>query len=100
VALLQRHAASDGELSPEALAGVGCHVLMLTGDRDDSLRCRQARHFAEVNPRARYLEITGAAHAVHLERPAEVARVVSDFLAGVDDGAALAPTATSTDQES
>jgi 3-oxoadipate enol-lactonase len=100
VTLLQRHAATDGELSPEALAGVGCPVLMLAGDHDDSLRRRQARRFAEVNPRARYLEITGAAHAAHLERPAEVAGVVSDFLAGVDDGVGLAPTATPTDEES
>jgi len=97
VALLQQHAASDGELSPEALAAVGCPVLMLAGDHDDSFRRRQARHFAEVNPRARYREITGAAHAAHLERPAEVGRVVSDFLAEVDDGVGLAPTATSTD---
>jgi 3-oxoadipate enol-lactonase len=100
VALLQGHAASDGELSPEALAGVGCPVLMLAGDHDDPLRRRQGRRFAEVNPLARYLEITGAAHAAHLERPAEVARVVSDFLAGVDAGVGLAPTATPTDQES
>lgn len=97
VALLQQHAASDGELSREALAGVGCPVLMLAGDQDDPRRRRQARHFAEVNPRARYMEITGAAHAAHLERPAEVARVVSDFLAGVDDEAGLPQTATSTD---
>ena len=100
VALLQQHAASDGELSLEALAGVGCPVLMLAGDHDDTLRRRQGRRFAEVNPRARYLEVAEAAHAVHLERPAEVARVVSDFLAGGDDGAGLAPTATPIDQES
>jgi 3-oxoadipate enol-lactonase len=100
VALLQQQAASDGELSPEALAAVGCPVLMLAGDHDDTIRRRQASHFAEVNPRARYLEITGAAHAAHLERPAEVARVVSDFLAGVDDGVGPAPTATLIDQES
>jgi 3-oxoadipate enol-lactonase len=96
VALLQQQAASDGELSPEALAAVGCPVLMLAGDHDDTFRRRQGRGFAEANPRARYVEITGAAHAAHLERPAEVARAVSDFLAGVD-GVALAPTATPTD---
>jgi pimeloyl-ACP methyl ester carboxylesterase len=100
VGLLQQHAASDGELSPEVLAGVGCPVLMLAGDHDDTLRRRQGRLFAEVNPRAGYMEITGAAHAAHLERPAEVARVVGDFLAGVDDGFGPAPTAIPTDQES
>jgi 3-oxoadipate enol-lactonase len=99
VALLQQQAASDGEVPPVALAGVGCPVLMLAGDRDDPLRRRQGRRFAEVNPRARYVEIAGAAHAAHLERPAEVARVVSDFLAGGDDEVGLAPTATRTDQE-
>jgi pimeloyl-ACP methyl ester carboxylesterase len=100
VALLQQHAASDGELPPEALAGVGCPALLLAGDHDDAFRRRQGRRFAEVNPRARYLEIAGAAHAAHRERPAEVARAVGDFLAVVDDGGWSAPTAKPTDQES
>jgi len=73
---------------------------MLAGDHDDTFRRGQGRRLAELNPRARYMEIAGAAHAAHLERPAEVARAVSDFLAAVDDGVGLATTATPTDQES
>jgi len=62
VKLLQQHAASDGEVSPAALAGVGCPVLLPAGDHD-------------------------------VDRPAEVARVVGDFMAKADDGVRPAPTA-------
>ena len=100
VTLLQQDSARDPELPPEALAGVGCPVLLLAGDHDEPVRRRQGRRFAQVNPRAMYVEIAGAAHAVHLERPTEVARVVSDFLASAGKGAGLTPTGTSTDQGS
>jgi pimeloyl-ACP methyl ester carboxylesterase len=108
VALLQQHAASDGEVPPAALAAVGCPVLLLAGDHDYPPRRLQGKRFAEVNPRARYVEIAGAGHAAHLDRPADVARVVSDFLAQADGRARPAPTATPagqptntpTDQES
>ena len=86
--VLQRDAARRPELSAQALAGVRCPVLLLAGDHDDPVRRRQARQFAEVNPMARYAQIPGAAHAAHLERPDDVARLIGEFLAGLDTRAA------------
>ena len=39
----------------------------------------------EVNPRARFVEIAGAAHAAHQKCPDTVREVISDFLAEVDN---------------
>ncbi|MDT7730154.1 MAG: hypothetical protein QOK45_407, partial [Mycobacterium sp.] len=42
------------------------------------------RRFAQVNPRARFVEIVGAAHSAHQKRPDTVREVIGDFLAEVD----------------
>ncbi|MGO8849589.1 alpha/beta fold hydrolase [Mycobacterium sp.] len=73
------------ELSAEALGGVRCPVLMVAGALDESTRRAQGRRFAEVNALARYLELDGAAHAVHHKCPDRFAEVISAFLAEVDD---------------
>lgn len=96
VTLLRQDSARRPELSPDILAAVGCPVLLLAGDHDELTRRRQSQRFAEVNPRARYVEIPGAAHAAHLERPAEVARAVCDFLAAADGRDGLAPVPVPT----
>jgi 3-oxoadipate enol-lactonase len=80
VTLLQEDSSSLPEIPAELLARVGCPVLLLTGDHDDPTRRRQARQFAELNPLARHVEIAGAGHAAHLERPDEVAGAIGDFL--------------------
>jgi pimeloyl-ACP methyl ester carboxylesterase len=98
--LLQQDSAQRPELTPQALAGVGCPVLLLAGERDEPTRRRQARRFAEVNPRARYVQINGAAHAAHLERPAEVIDALREFLAGADDRVMPSAAPASTPQES
>jgi 3-oxoadipate enol-lactonase len=72
------------ELSSDILAGIGCPVLLLAGDRDEPTRQTQGRRFAEVNAQARYVEIAGAAHAAHHECPDRVRQVIGDFLAEVD----------------
>ncbi|WP_330254986.1 alpha/beta hydrolase [Nocardia sp. NBC_00565] len=84
VATLAEDSSTRSELPADVLAGVGCPVLLLAGERDDQLRRSQAATFAQVNPRARYVEIEGAAHAAHLESPARIVQVVGDFLAEVD----------------
>jgi pimeloyl-ACP methyl ester carboxylesterase len=91
VTLLQEDSAGLPEISAETLAQVRCPILLLAGDHDEPTRRRQARRFAEVNPRARYVEIMGAAHAAHLERPDNVARVIGDFLAEIDAEAGDGP---------
>jgi pimeloyl-ACP methyl ester carboxylesterase len=73
------------ELSAEALGGVGCPVLMVAGALDESTRRAQGRRFAEVNAMARYVELDGAAHAVHHKCSDSFAQVISAFLAEVDD---------------
>jgi pimeloyl-ACP methyl ester carboxylesterase len=100
VTLLQQDSARQAELPPEDLIRISCPVLLLAGDHDEPTRRRQGKRFADVSPRARYLEIEGAAHAAHLERPAEVAWAVREFLAETDGQASLAPTRAPTDQES
>src|ERR1700739_884689 len=72
------------ELSAEVLRGVGCPVLMVAGARDELARRKQGRRFAEVNASARYVELDGAAHAVHHECLDRFAEVISAFLAEVD----------------
>ncbi|MGO9158930.1 alpha/beta fold hydrolase [Mycobacterium sp.] len=72
------------ELSTEALGGVGCPVLMVAGALDESTRRAQGRRFAEVNALARYVELDGAAHAVHHKCPDRFAEVISAFLTEVD----------------
>jgi pimeloyl-ACP methyl ester carboxylesterase len=97
--LLQLDSARRPELTPDILAGIGCPVLLLAGERDEPTRRRQARRFAEVNSRARYVQISGAAHAAHLERPAEVLAVLRDFLAGADDRATPSAAPATTPRE-
>jgi 3-oxoadipate enol-lactonase len=86
VTLLQEDSGRLPEIPAELLERVGCPVLLLTGAHDDPARRYQARQFAEINPRARHVEIADAAHAVHLERPDEVAGVVGGFLAEIAAG--------------
>ncbi len=84
VTTLVEDAATRKELAPQALSAIDCRILLLSGDRDDPIRHAQASQFAQVNQRAQFVEIEGAAHAAHLERPDRIAQVVGDFLAEVD----------------
>jgi pimeloyl-ACP methyl ester carboxylesterase len=82
------------ELSAEALGGVGCPVLLVAGALDESTRRAQGRRFAEVNPLARYVEVDGAAHAVHHKCADRFTQVISAFLAEVDNEGAGSDGAT------
>jgi len=72
------------ELSAEALGAVRCPVLLVAGALDESTRRAQGQRFAEINALARYVELDGAAHAVHHKCADRFAEVISDFLAEVD----------------
>jgi pimeloyl-ACP methyl ester carboxylesterase len=72
------------ELSAEALGGVRCPVLMVAGALDESTRRTQGQRFADLNPSARYVELDGAAHAVHHKCADRFTQVISAFLAEVD----------------
>jgi pimeloyl-ACP methyl ester carboxylesterase len=58
---------------------------MVAGALDESTRRAQGRRFAEVNALARYVELDGAAHAVHHKCLDRFAQVISAFLAEVDN---------------
>jgi pimeloyl-ACP methyl ester carboxylesterase len=85
VTTLHQDSVGRSELSAETLAAVSCPVLLLAGANDEPTRRAQGQRFATVNAQARYVQIEGAAHAVHQERPEEVVHLVGDFLAEVDN---------------
>jgi pimeloyl-ACP methyl ester carboxylesterase len=82
------------ELSAETLANVGCPVLLVAGALDESTRRAQGRRFAEVNALARYVELDGAAHAVHHKCAESFKQVISAFLTEVDNERAGSDGAT------
>ena len=84
VTALHEDSVSWPELSDDTLAGIACPVLLMAGDQDEPTRQQQGRRFAQVNPRARFVEIVGAAHSAHQKRPDTVRGVIGDFLAEVD----------------
>jgi len=85
VTALHEDSVGRSELSTETLAAVGCPVLLVAGALDESTRRAQGRRFAGVNALARYVELDGAAHAVHHKCPDRFVEVISAFLAEVDN---------------
>jgi pimeloyl-ACP methyl ester carboxylesterase len=84
VAALHEDSIGRPELPDDALAGISCPVLLMAGDRDEPTRQQQGRRFAELNERARFVQIVGAAHSAHQKCPDTVRGVIDDFLAEVD----------------
>jgi 3-oxoadipate enol-lactonase len=78
----------------EALAAVSCPVLLVVGSNDDPRRIRQAQIFEEAHDRCRLVVVEGARHAVHQERPEEVAAIVAVFLDGSQETSEIDPSAT------
>ena len=64
----------------EAIAVIACPILLIVGSDDDPRRIRQARIMEETQHRCRLVVVDGARHAVHKERPEEVAVIVGEFL--------------------
>jgi pimeloyl-ACP methyl ester carboxylesterase len=69
----------------DALAALACPILLVVGSADDGRRVRQAHQLAELNERCRLVLVDGAHHAVHKERPSEVAAAVGEFLDSVTE---------------
>jgi 2-succinyl-6-hydroxy-2,4-cyclohexadiene-1-carboxylate synthase len=57
--------------------------LALAGALDEKF-CHNAQAMAETAPHGHTAIISGAGHAAHLERPADTARAIFDFL-GVEN---------------
>ncbi|MBD0282181.1 MAG: alpha/beta fold hydrolase [Thermoleophilaceae bacterium] len=80
LALLLR-TAGQGVLEPvwHELLRLDLPVLAIAGDRDEGY-VRAARRIAETAPRGRAAIVEEAGHAAHLQRPDEVARLITEFL--------------------
>jgi pimeloyl-ACP methyl ester carboxylesterase len=66
----------------EALAGVGCPLLAVHGDKDEYGSLAHPRRIAEGRGRSLILEKTG--HVPHREREGELALAIGNFLAEAD----------------
>jgi 2-succinyl-6-hydroxy-2,4-cyclohexadiene-1-carboxylate synthase len=65
----------------DRLAGLRCPTLLVAGALDAKFAALAAEMAAAIGPAARLELVPGAGHAVHLERPAEVAALLEGFLA-------------------
>ena len=84
LALLLR-TAGQGVLEPgwHELSQLSLPVLAIAGARDDGYT-RAAKRIASTAPRGQAAIVEEAGHAPHLQRPEEVARLLTEFLEGVN----------------
>jgi 2-succinyl-6-hydroxy-2,4-cyclohexadiene-1-carboxylate synthase len=64
----------------DRLAGLRCPTLLVAGALDAKFAALAAEMAAAIGPAAHLELVPGAGHAVHLERPAEVAALLDGFL--------------------
>jgi 2-succinyl-6-hydroxy-2,4-cyclohexadiene-1-carboxylate synthase len=64
----------------DRLAGLRCPTLLVAGALDGKFAALAAEMAAAIGPAARRALVPGAGHAVHLERPAELAALLDGFL--------------------
>jgi 2-succinyl-6-hydroxy-2,4-cyclohexadiene-1-carboxylate synthase len=64
----------------DRLGGLGPPTLLVAGDRDPKFAALAGRMAAAIGPQARVALVEGAGHAVHLERPAELAALIEELL--------------------
>jgi 2-succinyl-6-hydroxy-2,4-cyclohexadiene-1-carboxylate synthase len=64
----------------DRLAGLRCPTLLVAGGLDSRFAAVAAEMAAAIGPAAHRALVPGAGHAVHLERPAEVAALLEEFL--------------------
>ncbi len=67
-------------LYTERLRAVRTPTLVVTGDNDDFIPASFSRKIADAVPDARYAEIPDGGHIPFVEKPAETAAVVAEFL--------------------
>lgn len=61
-------------------------VLVVAGAADTTMPPPHSARLADALPRGRYVSLAEAGHGVPVERPHELAALVGEFLAGVDEG--------------
>jgi 2-succinyl-6-hydroxy-2,4-cyclohexadiene-1-carboxylate synthase len=75
----------------DRLAGLRPPVLLVAGERDPKFTDLARRMAAAIGPSARVATVPGAGHPVHLERPAELATLIEEFLTAAEPGPAGNP---------
>jgi pimeloyl-ACP methyl ester carboxylesterase len=75
----------------DRLAGLRPPVLLVAGERDPKFTDLARRMAEAIGPSARVAVVPGAGHAVHLERPAELATLIGEFLGATGTGPAGGP---------
>jgi pimeloyl-ACP methyl ester carboxylesterase len=71
--------ASEPTLTTDDLAGITAPTLVLSGD-DDGVRLDHTCAMFLALPAGQLAVVPGSSHAVPIEKPADVARLVVDFL--------------------
>jgi 3-oxoadipate enol-lactonase len=71
-----------------SLGEIAAPTLVIAGERDLNAPARTMARMAEKMPNARYVEIAGAGHLLPYERPAEINRLVAEFLRNIERDAA------------
>ncbi len=80
---LCERAAARPKADLDAVARITCPILLVLGSHDDPRRLRQAEVMREAHSRTEIVIIDGGRHAVHKDRPEEVAATVKLFLGRV-----------------
>jgi 2-succinyl-6-hydroxy-2,4-cyclohexadiene-1-carboxylate synthase len=75
----------------DRLADLRPPALLVAGERDPKFTALARRMAAVIGPSARMAVVAGAGHAVQLERPAELAALVEEFLGAPGPGPAGDP---------
>ncbi|HET9211418.1 MAG TPA: alpha/beta fold hydrolase [Thermoanaerobaculia bacterium] len=70
------------DLTPD-LPRIQCPTLVLAGEKDRMFPLELSRDLADGIPGARFEVVPGGSHAIVIEKPAEVARILQEFLASV-----------------
>jgi len=66
-----------------AIAGMGCPVLLVLGSEDDPRRLRQAEVMRDAHDRTEIVVVEGGRHAVHKDHTPEVVNAMDVFLTKV-----------------
>lgn len=70
------------DLTPD-LPRIQCPTLVLAGEKDQMFPLERSRALAAAIPGARFEVVPGGSHAIVIEKPAEVAHILRDFLSSV-----------------
>lgn len=75
--------ACDGFDVMEHLSGIHAPCLVICGDEDRMTPVKYSQYLADQIPNAEIVVVEGAGHMVMLEKPAIVAKAISDFVPGL-----------------